>query len=90
MEFEWDPEKARMNSHKHGVSFEEASTVFFDEFSLTGDDPDHSLEVDRFVTFGLSVVGQLLVVALSERGELIRIISARPATRSERRLYEEG
>lgn len=90
MQFEWDPVKERANLQKHGVAFEEASTVFLDTFSLTGDDPDHSYAEDRFVTFGLSSVGRLLVVAYTERGERIRIISARPATRSERKLYEEG
>lgn len=90
MQFEWDPKKARANSRKHGVTFEEACSVFFDELSLTGDDPDHSLDEDRFVTFGLSSVGRLLVVAFTERGERIRIISARPVTVFERRLYENG
>lgn len=90
MQFEWDPLKDSANARKHGVSFAEASTVFFDDFSLTGADPDHSWEEDRFVVFGLSSIGQLLVVAYTERGERIRIISARPATRTERKLYEEG
>lgn len=90
MQFEWDPKKSRANWRKHGVSFEEASTVFFDDLSLTGDDPDHSLDEDRFVTFGLSSMSRLLVVAYTERGERIRIISARPVTGSERKLYEEG
>ena len=89
MQFEWDPKKSRANLRKHGVSFEEASTVFFDDLSLTGDDPDHSLDEDRFVTFGLSSMGRLLVVAYTERGEHIRIISARLVTGSERKLYEE-
>lgn len=90
MQFEWEPEKSRANSRKHGVSFEETSTVFFDDLSLTGDDPDHSLDEERFVTFGLSSLGHLLVVAYTEREERIRIISARPVTGSERKLYEEG
>lgn len=90
MQFEWDPEKANANLHKHGVSFEEASAVFLDDFSLTGDDPDHSWNEERFVMFGLSAAGRLLVVAYTERGERIRIINARLATRSERKLYEEG
>jgi len=89
MQFEWDPKKSRANLRKHGVSFEEASTVFFDDLSLTGNDPDHSLDEDRFVTFGLSSMGRLLVVAYTERGEHIRIISARLVTGSERKLYEE-
>lgn len=89
MEFEWDPEKARANLRKHGVSFDEAATVFLDVLSLTGDDPDHSVGEERFVTFGLSSTGRLLVVGYTERSERIRIISARLATRAERRLYEE-
>jgi uncharacterized DUF497 family protein len=72
------------------VSFEEASSVFFDDLSATGDDPDHSLDEVRFVTFGLSSAGRLLVVAHAQRGDAIRIISARKATRAERKLYEEG
>ena len=91
MQFEWDPKKARANLRKHGVSFDEAATVFLDDLSLTGDDPDHSVSEERFVTFGVSSAGRLLVVAHTERGEeRTRIISARPATRSERKLYEEG
>jgi uncharacterized protein len=90
MQFEWDPRKGATNLRKHGVSFEEASTVFEDDLSLTGDDPDHSAGEARSVTFGLSHSGRLLVVAHTQRDERIRIISARPATRSERKLYEEG
>lgn len=90
MQFEWDPKKSRANLRKHGVPFEEASTVFFDDLSLTGDDPDHSLDEERFVIFGLSSRGRLLVVAYTERGKRIRIISARLVTGSERELYEEG
>ncbi len=90
MQFEWDPEKSKANLRKHGVSFDEAPTVFFDDLSLTGDDPDHSLNEERFVTFGVSSMGRLLVVAYTEREERIRIISARPMTGSERKLYEEG
>jgi uncharacterized DUF497 family protein len=90
MQFEWDPKKARANLRKHGVSFDEAATVFLDDLSLTGDDPDHSVSEERFVTFGVSSAGRLLVIAHTERGDRTRIISARPATRSERKLYEEG
>ena len=90
MQFEWDPEKAAGNVRKHGVSFEDAATVFDDVLSLTGRDPDHSLGEQRSVTFGLSSAGRVLVVAHAERGDRIRIISARRATRPERRLYEEG
>jgi uncharacterized DUF497 family protein len=90
MRFEWDPKKADANFRKHGVSFEEATTALRDEFAVTGHDPDHSLEEDRFVTFGVSTQGRLLVVAHTERRGVIRIISARPATRPERNIYEEG
>ena len=90
MQFEWDPTKAAWNESKHGVSFSEAATVFTDVLSLTGDDPDHSIDEQRYVTFGVSSAGRLLVVSHTDRGDRIRIISARPATRSERRLYEEG
>ena len=90
MRFVWDPAKAAENLAKHGVSFEEASTVFRDPLSQTGRDPDHSLGEERFIVFGLSTNGQLLVVAHAERNDTIRIISARPATASERTIYEEG
>ena len=90
MQFEWDPAKAAENFAKHGVSFEEAATVFRDTLSQTGQDPDHSVGEERFVTFGVSTSGRLLVVAHTERGDTIRIISARPATPGERNIYEEG
>lgn len=90
MQFEWDPKKAVSNLRRHKVSFNEAATALEDELSLTGDDPDHSLEEVRLITFGVSSAGRLLVVSHTERGEHIRIISARLATRAERNLYEEG
>ena len=90
MAFEWDGKKASANILKHGVSFAEASSVFLDPLSATGDDPDHSIDQKRFVTFGMSSVGRLLVVAYTEQDNSIRIISARKATRSERNLYEKG
>ena len=90
MRLEWDARKARENLRKHGVSFEEASSVFFDPLSVTGDDPDHSADERRLVTFGVSSSGRLLVVAHAETGDAIRIISARRTTRAERKLYEEG
>jgi hypothetical protein len=90
MQFEWDPDKAATNLRKHGVSFEEATSVFYDNLSLTGQDPDHSAGEARLVIFGLSDRGRLLVVAHMERGGRIRIISARATTRPERKLYEEG
>jgi uncharacterized protein len=90
MRLEWDARKARENLRKHGVSFEEASSVIFDPLSATGDDPDHSVDERRLVTFGVSSSWRLLVVAHADRGDVIRIISARPATRAERKLYEES
>ena len=90
MQFEWDPKKAAINLRDHKVSFEEASTSLEDELSLTGDDSDHSIVEARLITFDVSSPGRLLAVSHTERGERIRIISARPATRAERRLYEEG
>jgi len=90
MRFSWDLEKETTNLKKHGVSFGEASTVFRDVLSATGSDPDHSIGEQRFVTFGISKKNRLLAVAHTEEGERIRIISARLATRQERRIYEEG
>jgi uncharacterized protein len=88
--FEWDSTKAAKNLLKHRVSFEEASSVFYDPLAATGADPDHSEGEERLVTFGMSSAGRLLVVFHTERGEAIRIISARPATHGERHIYEEG
>jgi uncharacterized DUF497 family protein len=82
--FEWDPKKARSNLAKHGVSFDEASTVFKDDLSITISDPLHSEDEERLVLIGRSYRDKLLVVVHTERGDRIRIISARPATRRER------
>ena len=90
MRFEWNALKAAANLRKHGVSFDEAASVFFDPLSATGDDPDHSLDEGRFVTFGTSSSGRLLVVAHAQHDDAIRLITARLATRAERKLYEEG
>lgn len=90
MKCEWDPIKAASNLRKHRVSFEEAASALADEHSVTGRDPEHSVGESRFVTFGISNAGRLLVVAHTERGEVLRIISARCATKRERRIYEEG
>ena len=89
-EFEWDPEKAEANLRKHGVSFAEAATAFFDPLSLTVPDPLHSAHENRFVITGLSEKGQHLVVVHADRGDRIRIISARLATAGERKRYESG
>ena len=88
MHFEWDGEKANGNLKKHGMSFEEALTVFYDPLSATFDDPDHSVGEYRDITIGLSSRDRLLVIAHAERGESIRIISARPATAHERKRHE--
>ena len=90
LSFEWDEAKARTNARKHGVRFEEAATVFADPVSLTIPDPAHSEAEDRYVILGESYTGKLLVVVHTERGDNLRIISARRATRRERQNYEEG
>jgi uncharacterized DUF497 family protein len=89
LEFEWDPRKAAANLVKHGVSFEEAATVFGDSLGRIVGDPRHSSEEGRFVLLGFSKSRHLLPVMYTDRGEAIRIISARRATRHERRNYEE-
>ncbi|HNT40422.1 MAG TPA: BrnT family toxin [Rubrivivax sp.] len=87
--FEWDPRKATANLRKHGVSFEDARSVFADERARLIDDPDHSADEERFLILGLSSSLRLLVVAhcYREAGGIIRIISARKATREEERFY---
>jgi uncharacterized DUF497 family protein len=90
MEFEWDPDKAKANLKKHDVSFHEASTVFGDPLAITFNDPDHSIREHRFLTFGYSRMSHLLVVVHTERHGKTRIISARRATRQERKIYEDG
>lgn len=89
MEFEWDNDKARSNLAKHGISFQEAATIFGDPLALTFLDPDHSVEEDRFLSFGSSSDGHFLVVSHTDRGDRTRIISARRMTRKERKSYEE-
>lgn len=88
MQFSWDPDKDRLNQSDHGVSFQEASTVFGDPLTITVADPDHSIEEERFVAMGQSSASQLLVVCHTEQGDNIRIISARRATLRERKDYE--
>ena len=87
---EWDPNKAASNLAKHGVTFEEAATVFLDPLALTIPDPEHSVDEDRFITLGLSAHDQLVVVVHTDRAGAIRLISAREATPRERRTYESG
>lgn len=90
LRFTWDPRKASANAKKHGVTFNEASTAFGDPLSITVPDPDHSATEARFVLIGQSSHARLLVVIHAERsGSEIRLISARPASRPERRIYEE-
>ncbi|MEK7993392.1 MAG: BrnT family toxin [Planctomycetota bacterium] len=90
MKFEWDPQKADSNLKKHGVSFQEAASVLADALSITYHDPDHSTREQRFITVGTSRLGRVLIVAHTDRGDNVRIISARKTTRQEQRFYEEG
>jgi uncharacterized DUF497 family protein len=89
MEFEWHISKATRNLAKHGVSFEEATEVFADRLSSTVADPDHSVGEGRFLIFGTTATGRHLAVAFTERGDRIRVVSARLMTRSERKAYEQ-
>ena len=90
MEFEWDPDKAASNERKHGVTFLEAATIFGDPLAITFVDPDHSLNEQRYLTFGLSRFDRLIIASHTDRGGRIRIISARVMTRQEAKIYEEG
>lgn len=90
MEFDWDEKKASANIQKHGVSFHEAATVFDDPLAITFADPDHSGHELCFLTFGTSRANRLLVVAHTDRGGKTRIINARPMTKHEKGIYEEG
>ncbi|CAG0968159.1 hypothetical protein MYXO_01144 [Myxococcaceae bacterium] len=90
MIFEWDPAKAEADLVKHGVSFEEAATVLDDPLAQTFDDPDHSESEHRFLTFGVSRQRRALVVGHCDRPERVRIITARPMTRREKRQHEKG
>lgn len=89
LKFEWNPKKAKQNIEKHGVSFDEAATVFYDPLSMTYDDPDHSYGESRYIIIGLSSLGNLLFVSHAETNNAIRIISARPLTRKERKQHEQ-
>ena len=90
IEFEWSYAKARANIKKHGVSFEEAQSVFYDEYARQFDDEAHSNKEERFILLGMSIQSRVIVVCHCERasGDIIRIISARKATRKERKFYE--
>ncbi len=87
--FKWDRNKAKGNLQKHGISFEEAASVFRDDYSLTRYDVAHSTDEDRFVDIGRSAFGKILVVVYTEQRDTIRIISCRKATSDERKLYEK-
>ena len=91
LRFSWDPRKSRANERKHGVSFDEAQTVFLDDSALIMGDPEHSDDEDRFVLLGVSSRLRLLVVChcLRESGDVIRLVSARKATKPERTQYRE-
>ncbi len=89
-DFEWDPAKATRNEAKHGVSFEEAKTVFDDPMFVTVLDDEHSVDEERYITIGLSRRGRLLMVAHTDQEGLVRIISAREATKSEERFYDDA
>jgi uncharacterized DUF497 family protein len=89
MRFEWDRRKAIANLRKHGLTFDEATTVFGDTLSVTILDPDHSVEEDRFITIGLSACSRMIVVVHVDDGDTVRIVSARLATPRERRRYEK-
>ncbi len=88
--FEWDPNKAAQNLTKHGVTFEEAISVFTDPMFITVVDDEHSIDEERYITIGLSAQGQLLIIAHTDREDRIRIISARKATKREEQFYVEA
>jgi hypothetical protein len=90
MEFEWEPKKAAVNIRKHNVTFQEAATVFGDPLAVTFEDPDHSVDENRQITFGLSLQKRFLIVSHTERRGRTRIINARLMNRNERKIYEEG
>ncbi len=90
LQFEWNEQKAERNAIKHGVSFEEAKTVFVDIGSITIDDLEHSIDEDRYIDIGISDRGRLLAVVYTERGGFIRIISSRCVTNREIRIYEQS
>jgi len=88
--YEWDQGKARANQRKHGITFDEAAAVFLDPLAITFPDPHHSETEEREITIGLTTKHRVVFVSHSPRGDRIRIISARRATRKERKQYEEG
>ena len=89
LQFEWDSKKAQSNKKNHGITFEEASTIFGDLLSITIADPTHSIGEDRFITIGRSINDKFIVVVHTDRDDIIRIISARKVTRNEKRQHEQ-
>lgn len=89
MDFEWDPAKARSNLAKHGISFSDVEPAFYDQYAISMPDPGASTE-ERFVLIGMDAMGRIVVVVYTYRGDSIRIISARRATKPERKTYEKG
>lgn len=89
MDIEWDPAKARSNLAKHGISFSDVETAFYDQYAITMPDPGASAE-ERFILVGMDALGAIVVVVYTCRGDSVRVISARSATRLERKTYEEG
>ena len=90
MKFEWDQQKAQSNLIKHGIAFEEAQTVFDDPLYVDFYDPDHSETENRYIIIGTSSIGHVLLLSYTERGDIIRIISARQVTEQELKAYQEG
>jgi len=91
MEYDWDQEKAQTNLKKHGISFQEAASAFGDPLALTFDDPDHSIGEHRLLTFGVTKTGKWVIVSHTEKhNAILRIISARPMNKYERKIYENG
>ncbi|NJO44108.1 MAG: BrnT family toxin [Cyanobacteria bacterium CRU_2_1] len=88
MVYQWDKDKAATNLRKHGIDFADAVSVFSDDLAITT--PDERFDEERFITIGLDILGRVIVLVYTWRGQKIRLISARPATRPERRQYEEG
>ena len=92
IEFEWDDDKNKINSKKHGISFEDAKSVFFDDDAILFEDPDHSIGEERFLIIGFSKIKKICIVShcYREKNSIIRLISAREATKSEKKIYTKG
>ena len=90
MKYDWDREKAKINLKKHGISFQEAASVFGDPLALTFNDPDHSIHEHRLLTFGITQSGRWIIVSHTEIADTVRIISARHMNKQERKIYEQA